>query len=68
LPSLYGICSPVFGSRNLFANPKSITYTKCYFLFIPIKKLSGFTSLWRKCLECINSNLYSYKIINIKNN
>jgi len=68
-PSLYGMCSPVLGSLNLLANPKSITYTKCCFLLMPIKKLSGFTSLWRKCLECINSNRYSYKIklVNISN-
>lgn len=49
-PSLYGICNPVLGSLNLFANPKSITYIVFCLLESPIKKLSGLISLWIICL------------------
>ena len=57
--SLYGICWCVRGSRYFFARPKSIMYTRFPFLPRPMRKLSGFISLWMKFLLWI----YSIRLI-----
>lgn len=53
LCSLYGICFFVSGSIYSFAKPKSMIWMTCWVLFPgrPIKKFSGFTSLYIKFFE-----------------
>lgn len=53
LCSLYGMCFFVSGSIYSFAKPKSIICITCWVLFPgrPIKKFSGFTSLYIKFFE-----------------
>ena len=57
LCSLYGICLCVSGSIYSFAKPKSITCMICCLRveLRPIRKFSGFTSLYIKCLLCTYS-------------
>ena len=57
VPVFFGkICFPVLDERYFLHNPKSIIYIT-FGSFIPIKKFSGFMSLYIILLECIHSNL-----------
>lgn len=53
LCSRYGICLWVSGSMYSLAKPKSMMWMMCCFLVdcLPMRKFSGFTSLYIKCLE-----------------
>lgn len=66
LLSLYEICLPVRGSLYLLASPKSMIYSTCYCLPIPIRKLSGLISLCRKPCWWMNSHRCNIYIASIK--
>lgn len=61
---LYGICAAVRASRNFFASPKSITFTICAALPVPMTKFAGLTSRCTIEFEWMNSmrDIYSAHI------